>query len=250
MYHSDAPSEHYDRVTLAWTLLLGEDLHYGYFRDPAESLATATTGLTALMAERAELRAGLEVLDVGCGTGQPACHIAENHHCQVLGISTSRSGIAQATARAATRGVAGRARFQLADAMNNGQAAASFDRAWVMESSHLMEGKGRMLAECARCLRHGGILVLCDVIRRGDLPLEYVLRHAKQFNTLRLAFGRAKMETLEYYAAWATRARLVMESSEDLTDATRPTFGNWRRNAHAHRGRVEALLGPGRVDAV
>ena len=36
------PASHYDRVTRAWTLLLGEDLHYGVFERGDEELAVAT----------------------------------------------------------------------------------------------------------------------------------------------------------------------------------------------------------------
>jgi 27-O-demethylrifamycin SV methyltransferase len=240
---TDNPASHYDRVTRAWTLLLGEDLHYGYFSSPDESLAQATASLTRLMAECAEMRAGLDVLDVGCGTGQPACELATTYASRVTGISTSVECIARAVERAAARGVAARTCFLQADAMDNGLPSAGFDRAWVMESSHLMDRKEAMVAECARVLRPGGVLALCDVIRRDELPLQYVLAHARQFNTLRVAFGRAKMESLERYAGWLRDAGLTVDRSEDISAETRPTFDRWRRNAHAHRAEVEALIG-------
>jgi hypothetical protein len=49
------PAAHYDRVTAAWELLLGEDLHYGVFEDPGDDLATATQRLTDAMSEAARL---------------------------------------------------------------------------------------------------------------------------------------------------------------------------------------------------
>jgi cyclopropane fatty-acyl-phospholipid synthase-like methyltransferase len=243
MPSADDAASHYDRVTRAWTLLLGEDLHYGYFSTPGEPLAQATANLTRLMAERAEIGAGLEVLDVGCGTGQPACELAAEYGCHVTGISTSVEGIVRASERAAARDLAARTRFLLVDAMDTGLPAAGFDRAWVMESSHLMDRKEVMLAECARVLRPGGLLALCDIIRRDELPLPYVLAHARQFNALRVAFGRAKMESLGRYADWLRAAGLTVERSEDISVETRPTFDRWRRNAQAHRAAVEALIG-------
>src|SRR4051794_18351636 len=83
------PEQHYDRVTEAWRFLLGEDLHYGVFASGAEPLADATHALTDLMIEAAEFAPGLDVLDVGCGTGSPACHLAEQLDVRVLGITTS-----------------------------------------------------------------------------------------------------------------------------------------------------------------
>ena len=63
------PATHYDKVTQAWALLMGDDLHYGVFEDPDEPLADATGRLTSLMIEHARLEPGLRVLDVGCGPG-------------------------------------------------------------------------------------------------------------------------------------------------------------------------------------
>src|SRR5688572_9248125 len=89
----DDPVAHYDRITRAWRYLLGEDFHYGYFRTANESLATATSNLTALMAEKSAIGPGISVLDVGCGIGNPACFLAERYACRVTGISTSKTGI-------------------------------------------------------------------------------------------------------------------------------------------------------------
>ena len=39
------PAAHYDRVTAAWGMLLGHELHYGYFASGDEDLPTATTDI-------------------------------------------------------------------------------------------------------------------------------------------------------------------------------------------------------------
>jgi 27-O-demethylrifamycin SV methyltransferase len=62
--HLNNPTVVYDRVTEAWRLLLGEDLHYGYFADPTEPLAEATSRLTRHMADWLQLSPDVEVLDV------------------------------------------------------------------------------------------------------------------------------------------------------------------------------------------
>src|SRR4051812_2833504 len=162
------PAAHYDRVTAAWTLLLGEELHYGVFHTGDEDLPTATAALTDAMVQAARVHPGDRLLDVGCGTGAPACRLAGEHGVEVVGITTSPAGVAAAAARADRAGLGRRATFAERDGMDNGFPDASFDRVWALESSHLMRRRDRLLAECARVLRPGGRLVLCDIVlRRG-----------------------------------------------------------------------------------
>jgi 27-O-demethylrifamycin SV methyltransferase len=235
------PDAHYDQVTASWHLLLGEELHYGVFETGEEPLSVATAELTRRMIDAARLEAGLDILDVGCGSGAPAIRLVRDHDVRVLGITTSEVGVAEATARAAAAGVTG-ARFQLRDGMDNGLPDNSFDRVWVLESSHLMREREQLISECARVLRPGGRLVLCDLIRYREIPFTEVRGRRADFVTLRTAFGDAHFETLEFYADAARRHGLEVDRMEDLTAATLPTFDRWRTNAATHRLEVEPAL--------
>lgn len=237
------PATHYDRVTAAWRLLLGEELHYGVFPRGDEPLEVATAELTERMIAAADLRAGQSVLDVGCGTGTQACRLAERFGVHVLGITTSEVGVESARARAHAAGVADRVRFEVADGTENLLPTGAFDRVWVLESSHLMRDRGALVAECARVLRPGGRFALCDLVRRREIPFQEVRARRAQFETLRDAFGDARMEPLATYRDLARRAGLVVDTVEDLTTQTLPTFDRWRRNATAHAVDVVRDLG-------
>jgi 27-O-demethylrifamycin SV methyltransferase len=239
----DDPVAHYERVTRAWQYLLGEDFHFGYFRTENESLEAATDNLTTLMAETGSIGPETSVLDVGCGIGKAACLLAERHGCRVVGITTSGTGVEHAVRRAQERGCSDRVAFSVADGMNNGLPDASFDRVWVLESSHLMPQKDALLAECARVLRPGGRLVLCDIILHRELPLKEVASRAREFIHLHYAFGRAKMETLASYRRFAELAGLRATELMDISDQTFPTFAHWRRNLERHSDEVRALIG-------
>jgi 27-O-demethylrifamycin SV methyltransferase len=236
------PATHYDRVTAAWGLLLGEELHYGVFHDPDEPLSNATRHLTEEMLEAARIEPGNEVLDVGCGTGAPACALAADQGALVTGITTSEAGIEAARARAAAAGLSDRTAFEQRDGMDNGFPDASFDRVWVLESSHLMRDRDRLIAECARVMRPGGRMALCDIIRRRPLDLKEVRRLREPLLLLRQVFGDARMEPLDEYARLADGAGLRVEVQLDLTDMTWPTFTRWRENAHRNRDQVIELL--------
>lgn len=244
------PAQHYDRVTAAWQLLLGDELHYGVFADGDEPLATATHALTSRMIDRGRLAdpgpdgAPLRVLDVGCGSGAPACELATGLGVEVVGITTSAVGVDTARARAAALGLAG-VTFEQRDGTANGFDDAEFDRAWVLESSHLMRDKDALLAECARVLRPGGRLVLCDLVRWREIPFSEVRERRVDFAVLREAFGDAHFQTLEDYASMAASHGLEVDVSDDLTAATLPTFDRWRANAQTHRDEVVELIGTG-----
>lgn len=222
--------------------MLGDDLHYGAFTTGDEDLAVATRALTGRMVEASRIEAGLEILDVGCGTGTPALYLA-SLGAQVTGITTSAVGVAEARDRVASTRMADRLRFELRDGMDNGFPDGSFDRVWALESSHLMPERERLVAECARVLRPGGRLALCDIVLRRELPLLEVRRLREPLGLLRLVFGDARMEPLDRYEQWAAASGLVVDRNVDLTASTRPTFARWRANAHRHRNEVVAALG-------
>jgi 27-O-demethylrifamycin SV methyltransferase len=127
--------------------------------------------------------------------------------------------------------------------MANGFDDASFDRVWVLESSHLMRRRDRLIAECARVLRPGGRMVLCDITRRRELDLAEVRRLREPLALLRAVFGDARMEDLAEYGRLASANGLQVEQQVDLTAETHPTFAAWRQNAETHRDEVTALIG-------
>lgn len=195
------------------------------------------------MVDAARIAPGVEVLDVGCGTGAPACALARDHGARVSGITTSAVGVEEAVARAAAGGVADLATFEIRDGTDNGFPDASFDRAWALESSHLMPARKQLVGECARVLRPGGVLALCDIVLRRPMPFTEVRRLREPLTLLRQVFGDARMGPLERYAELAEEHGLEVVEQVDLTVATRPTFARWRENAEGHRHEVVELLG-------
>lgn len=242
-FAADRPDTHYDNISAAWRLLMGESFHYGYFENPEDSLDTATEALTKQMALRAEIEPHHRVVDAGCGIGGPALYLAEHIGCHVSGLSTSPIGIATAKERAVERGFEERVDFSVRDAMDNRFDDRSFDRVWVMESSHLMPDKSRMIHESARVLKPGGRLVLCDIIMQRDLSMRDIMKRAKAFDLLRVVFGRAKMETLNAYRKWCEDAGFQIESCEDISQQTSLTFARWKENAGRYDKQVRGLVG-------
>jgi 27-O-demethylrifamycin SV methyltransferase len=238
---------HYDSVHDAWQLIMGDEFHYGYFSAPELPLEEATAALTREMRERAEIVAGDRVLDVGCGTGRQACELAADLDAQVLGITTSPRGVAAAAELAASRGVRN-ARFERRDGMDNGLESGSFDVVWALESSHLMRDRPALLGECVRVLAPGGRIVLCDIVRRREIPFAEVRARRREFAKLRVVFGDAHMEPLEAYSSTLQQLGMEVTDSSDITQPTLPTFAAWRARAEAHEPALRDLIGPQGVE--
>jgi len=192
---------HYDHVTDAWVYILGDNLHYGYFDTDDIPLNKATEALIDQLASLVAIDDRSSVLDVGCGIGAPAFYLHEKFGCTVSGISTSTRGIEIAQKKCREKGYGRKIKFYARNGLDNGFAEATFDVVWIMESSHLMENKGKLIEENYRVLKNRGCMLLCDVMLRKKLTVMDVYRYQKELTILEKSFGKARMETLNFYAA-------------------------------------------------
>ena len=173
------------------------------------------------MIQAAQLAPGQRVLDVGCGSGAPARRLASEQGVEVLGITTSQIGVETATLETARAGVSG-VTFEQRDGTANGLPDESFDRVWVLESSHLMPDRQALVSECARVLKPGGRVALCDLIRRREIPFAELRERKDDFAILRAAFGAARMDTLDQYAGLMENAGLVVDQRRRHHDRDPP----------------------------
>jgi ubiquinone/menaquinone biosynthesis C-methylase UbiE len=131
--------EHFDRVAGQYEALRGAD-------DPAglERLYEAIVGC-------AGLRAGEQVLDIGCGTGRTAAALAGSYGARVVGVDPSPGMLAEARAKGVEAHEGSAEGLPFAD--------ACFDMALMqLVVQHL--DRGRAFAEALRVLRARGRLVI------------------------------------------------------------------------------------------
>ncbi len=110
-------AHHYDLSDGLYALFLDADRQYScaYFRHPDDSLETAQAQKKALIAAKLLIEPGQRVLDIGCGWGGLALHLAREHGAQVTGVTLSREQHGVAQRRAGSAGLAAAARFSLQD---------------------------------------------------------------------------------------------------------------------------------------
>lgn len=111
---------------------------------------------------------GKIVLDYGCGDGFLAVHLVERGAREVVGIDISETQVEEARARAASAGIADRARFQVADAHRTGLPDASFDLVVGLAILHHLELENA-LAEIRRLLRPSGRPVFLEPLWHNPL---------------------------------------------------------------------------------
>ena len=141
-------------------LLLGDSLHPG-------GLA-----LTERLGELLDLPAGATVLDVACGRGASAVHLARRFEWQVVGVDLGAANLKAASDAAAGAELSDRARFVRGDGERLPVADGVFDAVISECALCTMPDKPSAVAEFARVLRPGGVVGIADLTRGGELPAE------------------------------------------------------------------------------
>jgi tocopherol O-methyltransferase len=185
-----AVARYYDTTVDLYEELWGEHVHHGYW-DPDERPGTdvaqrhgATDRLVRELVAYAGIPDGARVLDIGCGIGGPALHLAGALGCTVEGVTLSAPQAQRANEKARAAGLAERANFRVCDGLATGHPDASFDVVWAMESLMHIADRPAFFAEVLRLLRPGGILAVATwSVRDGELDaqeqdlVKMVLRH-------------------------------------------------------------------------
>jgi cyclopropane fatty-acyl-phospholipid synthase-like methyltransferase len=122
-------------------------------------------------ASQLELAPEARLLDVGCGSGGPAMHLARATGCAVVGVDLFEEAVANGTRTALELGLETQAKFVQADAsrplpFDDG----SFDALLCIDAVNHLRGRPQIFADWARVLAPGGRLLFTDpVVMTGVL---------------------------------------------------------------------------------
>src|SRR5215211_8633155 len=108
------------------------------------------------LARAAGVDARTRVLDLCCGSGGPALHLARQTGCRIVGVDRSSEAIYLARTSAEHQGLDRRATFIVAEALRPPIDAASFDAVLLYETMLAFEDKRRLVNVVRRLLRPGG----------------------------------------------------------------------------------------------
>lgn len=167
-------------------------------------------------------------LDIGTGTGR-ILELVSPQAGRSLGVDLSAEMLAIARARLSQSGLA-RVQVRLADLFELPVEDHSFDLVTLHQVLHYLDEPGRAVAEAARALKPGGILLIADFAPHGIESLRTDHQHR------RLGFDRREV------AGWFDAAGLTMNKAVDLPPGNPDglTVSLWlAERAHAPAARAQ-----------
>ena len=154
-----ANAQHYEVPARFYELCLGKRLKYSsaYWPAGCNSLDAAEDRMLALTCERAQLRDGDSILELGCGWGSLSLFMAEQFpRSRIVAVSNSRSQKDFIDAHARQRGLAN---LEIMTAnMNDFETERRFDRVVSVEMFEHMRNYERLLGRIASWMNPGATL--------------------------------------------------------------------------------------------
>ncbi len=174
---------------------------------PIDEFHTRGRESTLEVAELANLTASDLVLDVGCGLGGTARHLAEIYNCHVTGFDLTDEYISVGKRLTDLVGLSDRVELCQGSALEIPFEDETFDVVWTEHVQMNIADKNKFYSEIARVLKPDGRFVFHDVFRgTGDSPI-YPLPWAEHesFSFLateaevRAVFGHAGLNIVQWH---------------------------------------------------
>ena len=196
---------------------------------------------TAELARDLGLGPELHLLDVGCGVGGPARHIAAAQGCRVTGIDLTAEFVEAADALTRRCGLADRVSFRQGSALAMPIPDGAFDAATLIHVGMNIADKATLFAEVRRVLKPDARFAVYDVMRTGEGDLPYPMPWAAEP-------GTSFVEPPETYRRLLREAGFTIEAEHDRSDLAL-RLGREMRERAAARGPSplgpHLLMGPG-----
>lgn len=180
-------------------------------------------------ADRAQVREGSHVLEVGSGSGGPAVYLAAKRGCRVTGVDINEHGISNGARLAESQGVADRVTFQVVDASNPMPfPASSFDAVLSNDAMCHISNRLEVLEDWHRILRPGGRVLFTDAMILTGLVSQEEL-------AIRSSIGFYLFVPPGENDRLIARAGFTLLASEDVTASAETIAKRWHDARERHR---------------
>ncbi|MBV8814102.1 MAG: class I SAM-dependent methyltransferase [Verrucomicrobia bacterium] len=151
---------HYDELDVFYRELWGEHVHHGLWSEGSEPPEIAVKQLVDVIAEKARIKPGDQVIDIGCGYGAPARQLVDRYAANVTAVTLSPVQYAYC------QSLAPGPKYLLGDWLAIDLPTRNYQAAIAVEGSEHMPDRIAFFRKAFEVLAAGGRLVVSAWITR------------------------------------------------------------------------------------
>ena len=238
----EANLQHYELPCGFFERVLGTHLKYssGYYRDFNETLDEGEAAMLALTAERARLRDGDRILELGCGWGSLSLWMAAHHpNSAITVVSNSRTQKQFIDARAQARGLKNLEVVTCDANQLTFSAGVRFDRVVSVEMFEHMRNYETLMRRISGWLRPEGTLFV-HIFTHQHYAYPFEVRDESDWMA-KYFFTGGIMPSDDLLLYFQNDLRIVEHWQVDGRHYSR-TSEQWLQNMDRHRAQIEPIL--------
>jgi cyclopropane-fatty-acyl-phospholipid synthase len=231
-----ANQQHYEVPARFFQLALGPNLKYssGHWNEGVTTLEAAEDAMLALTCQRADLRDGQNILELGCGWGSLSLHMARQFpHSQITAVSNSHSQKQFIDGHARARGLSN-LRIITSD-MNNFTSSEQYDRVVSVEMFEHMRNYELLLARVASWMK-GDAKLFVHIFTHTTFAYPFEVRDASDWMA-KYFFSGGVMPSADLLLYFQSAVR-IEEHWQVNGQHYQKTAESWLQNMDSHRAEI------------